>query len=872
MITRKIKPNQAKCALCNYTCSKTSILHTHYSNTHYKRKKLSATAPQTKADESLPRQDDIPEDYAVSKVAGRSNDDSISFHHNFLSFLSHTHDRMIMKSVDHSGRSSAGECTFSAEYDEDKTNKNEQSPDKQENDNQRHFDSASESGDRHPKSTAGKGSSMKRLAKSSFPSDLDCHLCKRTFVKRSAMLMHYTHIHFKDKLLEQNKGVTDHCTICGKDSFRSKGMLVGHIGLVHKGAQKLLNCTEHRKEAKPKFNCKLCPYMATKESSFAHHLSMTHFKKQILEQMRHDDFICSICGHESEDERRMIVHHGLKHGLNKKLYQEALSAEEQVDPVDQACKICNRNFSGYQRSSLSQHYSLIHFREQIAAQIVDMEVCVHCGYQAESERAMGLHYGRAHNWVDKLLAALPDKKAETGPKIAGIGDAMEEVDNGSQAKDDDDLNKSSKSKKKDGRISDPDFKLDCDQNLFNANAGSMQFRCHICNEFLAASSNRSAIYKHFALKHFRDELHATIKNKTECPFCPKALTTNVSDNIKHVGVSHSKVEDYLPKLHHIPSLKKKSGKDAIEKRDEGNNNNNSLETNTNDEESVGGKSSPFSCYLCDKSGFLTRSRLYIHFSLSHFRKDLEEQIKQSDHCQLCQRPHQPQLHCNIVHLGVTHSQVDKYLPKNRQIRKVSKSNANLQSTDASENSVQNSFNSSLSNGLEDKDKVNYVVVYDEFVKVEVTESNEDKLGNEADKDFPNIECPKQPEPTQDEGLKFENSTLGLEMSVEMEESVKNDDTNNPPASDINPLDPRENMKCRDFETGSAVESEACHSNDRVEKSKGNSSGQRDQRNCAQVSSTEFPSLTRSVMPSRPDVMDLRNNCFMSDSDSEIVSE
>ena len=92
--------------------------------------------------------------------------------------------------------------------------------------------------------------------------------------------------------------------------------------------------------------------------------------------------------------------------------------------------------------------------------------------------------------------------------------------------------------------------------------------------------------------------------------------------IKHIGSVHNKVENYLPKEFHLPRssignfLKVPSTTDS---RDS----------------TLVQKVRKLKCQLC-QSRFVSRSKLYAHYSISHYKEDLAQHVDQNTlECPFC---------------------------------------------------------------------------------------------------------------------------------------------------------------------------------------------------------------------------------------------
>ena len=91
-----------------------------------------------------------------------------------------------------------------------------------------------------------------------------------------------------------------------------------------------------------------------------------------------------------------------------------------------------------------------------------------------------------------------------------------------------------------------------ESTLTSPNPGSMT--CHIC--FLKTGrtfSSRAKLYEHYSVVHYKEELEFKFGTKFS-KFCPEC--GHPKENlIGHLGATHNKVEQFLPKPFHVPMTK-----------------------------------------------------------------------------------------------------------------------------------------------------------------------------------------------------------------------------------------------------------------------------------------------------------------------------
>ena len=82
----------------------------------------------------------------------------------------------------------------------------------------------------------------------------------------------------------------------------------------------------------------------------------------------------------------------------------------------------------------------------------------------------------------------------------------------------------------------------------------------MCSQCNSSFSKRTYLYSHYAAKHFGDQIkqnYGKWQNKDQvCPLCEKQLRFGDSWKwLKHLGVVHNIVEEFLDEKHHIPKNK-----------------------------------------------------------------------------------------------------------------------------------------------------------------------------------------------------------------------------------------------------------------------------------------------------------------------------
>ena len=428
-----------------------------------------------------------------------------------------------------------------------------------------------------------------------------CSICFKEFRDRSDLLAHYSCQHFKTELLELIGYVDENysCPLC-KTNLKDKTSLTRHFGVVHKMVQKFINVQ-----------------MEKGQSNVAHKSTQENEKQ------------------------------------NQSLIMERNQSQ---------CKICFSQFK--QHKILIEHYCLSHFKDKLTEMIrndgaeqLSKCICPICNLKISSEKSLIVHYGRTHQKVTNLIQIdQNENKTEYNP------------------------------------IEERTFKND-----------SNSWSCHFCVN--PPFKDKKSLHYHVAGVHFKDQIKAIVGDTNVCPECGKTVL-KCTDLIRHVGVVHRYLDRFLPDfLLDIPqkydeslpnpaqstspkliiSMKNKrkiidSDKESEEECDNDWNPSGSTRKKIKvdqenkylsynkfaKKESTISSPSPGSmtCHICFlKTGrtFSSRAKLYEHYSVVHYKEELEFKFgtKFSKFCPECGHPKE-----NLIgHLGATHNMVEQFLPK-----------------------------------------------------------------------------------------------------------------------------------------------------------------------------------------------------------------
>ena len=214
------------------------------------------------------------------------------------------------------------------------------------------------------------------------------------------------------------------------------------------------------------------------------------------------------------------------------------------------CYICHLQYQD--RSHLYSHYARIHFRSEIESEYGENERnCRLCTRTCAHPSNLIEHLGCAHSIVEDFLPKIHHiSKYERGWSL-GLVTSEETI----QMKQKEDLSQTSNVEEMDTEEGTAEKDLDEDVNVEatedtpkRVNPNQKYLECHICH---LSRKNRSGLYSHYALKHFRREIKKDVgENTLECRHCRKTLSRQ-EELITHIGSVHRKVEDFLPEAYRV---------------------------------------------------------------------------------------------------------------------------------------------------------------------------------------------------------------------------------------------------------------------------------------------------------------------------------
>ena len=637
-----MKKKRFHCHLCDFAAKKRNLLYAHYCCQHYKQDILRELEGHRNCPECKLK---IDQKYKLIFHVGVVHD----YLDRFLpkEFQIAKHSRHKMKKDASTDQGDTASCQRNSGNTANAGN------------GQSDSDSSQSKGSNSVSSQSNQGKSVSSQSNEGKEESHDCSLCTFSSCLKQNLTLHYSLCHFRQDILKMIKDIAV-CSICGYEA-KSQKLMIRHYGLRHGCVKKFLSKTRTSKESiNLATTCQLCNF---KPTNMTQHYCLIHFRSEILSAITNIE-VCSLCGFQAGSESRMIKHYGGVHNYVDDLLAKALNKRKSGEK-ECVCTICD--YKTDTKAHLTSHYSLLHFKEEILMDIKDESSCGLCDHKSKSKFNLIVHYGGIHNYVTDLLAKRDQSLKEDSSN--------------------------------------------------NHESDQASYTCYICKSH--SSLNRYQLYAHYSIKHFREELVERIDDRTSCDLCKKAFTKVKNDNIKHLGVSHSLVDQFIPKQYQVPKKHCRFPNDPDTSFDSEStlgdaqttqlctddkvSIKNTMQNNIKSDASLngGGRSCirevdksfdsegtqsllntedhlmkskqdenvTYDCYICNDYSSSNRSKMYLHYSTQHFREEMMKRIDSMTNCQLCEKAFSKSNTDNMKHMGVAHSLVDQFIPKQHQIPK-----------------------------------------------------------------------------------------------------------------------------------------------------------------------------------------------------------
>ena len=220
----------------------------------------------------------------------------------------------------------------------------------------------------------------------------------------------------------------------------------------------------------------------------------------------------------------MIVHIRTVHKKIKDLHDANLriAVIPKKMPPSFKCQLCKEETKIFSsRGDLYGHYSLCHYREDIMTFVSESDLaCPICFKCMPEISGLLKHVGGAHDKVELFL-----------PKEYHI-------------------------KRTRAGASNTKILLRTVRTIKKRKKPSKSMKCKLCPDSRNSwFVSRSLLYKHYSLKHYRNELSVNVeKESLSCKICGKKFS-KIEDVIKHIGLTHNRVNAFLPEEFRIEKLR-----------------------------------------------------------------------------------------------------------------------------------------------------------------------------------------------------------------------------------------------------------------------------------------------------------------------------
>ena len=297
---------------------------------------------------------------------------------------------------------------------------------------------------------------------------------------------------------------------------------------------------------------------------------------------------------------------------------------------DTLCAVANCGYEARSKAALYEHYSCVHFKAELCQMMgyTRPTECPLCEFQRSGPTSVVRHYGTVHRMVEPFIPSFRLHRCDVRIKNEKI------------------------------QLERSEEKLSISDNE-ERNYKELLWSCQLCSS--QSFRKKSSFLNHLAGVHFKEELRQKLGDPTcsRCPECGKEMKT--TELIRHVGVSHRYLEQITPwpeKLGRNYKRKRFSREDEAFEYESPIPTRKKLKKSESEEEKTGGL---WRCHLCKSKPFVSKSRLYYHQSLVHFKENLLEMLDDPSKCPECGKTMNT---CDLVrHLGVTHSYLERFILK-----------------------------------------------------------------------------------------------------------------------------------------------------------------------------------------------------------------
>jgi len=216
-------------------------------------------------------------------------------------------------------------------------------------------------------------------------------------------------------------------------------------------------------------------------------------------------------------------------------------------------------------------------------------------------------------------------------------------------------------------VEDEDPPFDALREMTNT-GNTNPLQCHLCP---SKRINRSKLYFHYALSHFRQQILPLIdQSNMMCTICG-LKKTKLATLVGHVGSVHNIVEGFLSEEHRLPRSTKGNflniPNSGLRSQDDEDSNRDQNVQSKRDMDDVDPRKS-LECHIC-YSKQKSRSKLYGHYARRHYRENIEAMMGENKlECQFCKNIFSS-VDNLIAHIGSTHSKEEEYLPARFRIER-----------------------------------------------------------------------------------------------------------------------------------------------------------------------------------------------------------
>ena len=361
-----------------------------------------------------------------------------------------------------------------------------------------------------------------------------------------------------------------------KNTVKPKGKVVKNQPKYSMGNDYLCpEKTENLSNSKKSHNCCICNFSTKRRKDVYEHYAIVHFKRNILAELdgRKSCFYCDKQFLEEMSDHNIVRHLGVTHSMVEKFIDpknhikkysmvknvinpekhDLLTTSNTLDvsntkkPKEYSCFKCN--YSASARKRMYGHFATVHFKNEILAQLDGSESCLYCDKLFHKELRVDnivIHLGVSHSMVEDFIS--PQYYIKKSKRTKYFQPKKSAVD----------TSKIPSNEQEYQITPDKIVSVNIDDEK-GSNEDDQKPVCCFCDY---RTAKRRDLYAHYAWRHFQKQIEENYVEGTKCSICGLHLSGDKWKVLRHIGVTHNVVEEFLDAQYHL----KKSSSGEKEKQ------------------------------------------------------------------------------------------------------------------------------------------------------------------------------------------------------------------------------------------------------------------------------------------------------------------